>query len=62
VLQYTALGVLIFPVKLLPLPFLQEIGLIILAVSLVLTIWSGIDYFYKFQKVFLVAERVGGSN
>lgn len=56
VMQYTALCVLIFPDNLLPIPFLQEIGLIILAVSLVLTIWSGIDYFYKFQKVFLVGE------
>ena len=53
VLQYTALCVLIFPVGLLPIPYLHELGLIILIVSLILTIWSGFDYFYRFQKVFL---------
>lgn len=53
VMQYTALCVLIFPGNLLPIPFLAEIGLGILVVSLVLTIWSGIDYFYRFQKLFL---------
>ena len=53
VLQYTALCVLIFPATLLPIPYLQELGLIILIVSLILTIWSGFDYFYRFQKVFL---------
>jgi CDP-diacylglycerol--glycerol-3-phosphate 3-phosphatidyltransferase len=59
VLQYTALCVLIFPDNLLPIPFLREIGLVVLAVSLVLTIWSGIDYFYRFRKVFLVADDAG---
>jgi CDP-diacylglycerol--glycerol-3-phosphate 3-phosphatidyltransferase len=54
VMQYTALCVLIFPVDLLPIPFLGELGLGLLYVSMVLTIWSGIDYFYRFQKVFLV--------
>ncbi len=53
VMQYTALCVLIFPANLLPIPFFHEIGLNLLIVSLVLTIWSGFDYFYKFQKVFL---------
>ena len=54
VMQYTALCVLIFPADLLPIPFLHELGLILLIISLVLTIWSGFDYFYKFQKVFLI--------
>jgi CDP-diacylglycerol--glycerol-3-phosphate 3-phosphatidyltransferase len=57
VMQYTALCVLIFPENLLPIPFLPQIGLAILFISLVLTIWSGIDYFYRFQKVFLVSEE-----
>jgi CDP-diacylglycerol--glycerol-3-phosphate 3-phosphatidyltransferase len=52
-MQYTALCVLIFPVGLLPIPYLHELGLIILIVSLILTVWSGFDYFYRFQKVFL---------
>lgn len=59
VLQYTALCVLIFPENLLPLPFLTELGLVLLAFSLVLTIWSGVDYFYRFQKVFLVSAGPG---
>ncbi|MFO7605725.1 MAG: CDP-diacylglycerol--glycerol-3-phosphate 3-phosphatidyltransferase [Desulfurivibrionaceae bacterium] len=53
VMQYTALCVLIFPENLLPIPYLPEIGLGILYISLVLTVWSGIEYFYKFQRVFL---------
>ncbi len=59
VMQYTALCVLIFPDNLLPIPFLGEIGLYILYVSMVLTIWSGIDYFYRFQKVFLGSGAAG---
>ena len=57
VLQYIALCVLIFPAALLPIPFLHKIGLYILYVSLVMTIWSGIDYFYRFQKLFLVGPE-----
>jgi len=53
VLQYTALCVLIFPPTLLPIPFLHQLGQVILLFSMVLTIWSGFDYFYRFQKVFL---------
>ncbi|MBU0674374.1 MAG: CDP-diacylglycerol--glycerol-3-phosphate 3-phosphatidyltransferase [Proteobacteria bacterium] len=53
VMQYTALCVLIFPETLLPIPFLHQIGLVILVFSLILTIWSGFDYFYRFQKLFL---------
>ena len=52
-MQYTALCVLIFPVGFLPIPYLHDLGLIILIVSLILTVWSGFDYFYRFQKVFL---------
>lgn len=58
VLQYTALCVLIFPMGVLPIPFLHQLGLIILYVSAVLTVWSGIDYFYRFQDVFL--QKAGG--
>ena len=52
VFQYTALCVLIFPLGLLPIPFLHKLGLIILYVSAVLTVWSGVEYFYRFQRVF----------
>ena len=53
VLQYTGLCVLIFPLGVLPIPMLHELGLLIVAISAVMTVWSGIDYFYRFQKVFL---------
>lgn len=56
VFQYTALCVLIFPLGLLPIPFLHQLGLAILFVSAVLTIWSGVDYFYRFQRVFLTGS------
>ena len=53
VVQLTALCVLIFPLGVLPLPSLHQLGLILLYGALVLTIWSGIDYFYRFQKIYL---------
>jgi len=57
VMQYIGLCVLIFPDGLLPIPYLPEIGLGILFISLVLTIWSGVDYFYRFQRVFLEPDE-----
>lgn len=56
-LQYIGLGTLIFPLGLLPIPYLHRIGLGVVYVALVLTVWSGIDYFYKLRQVFLVEER-----
>ena len=53
VFQYTALCVLIFPATLLPIPFLHDLGLMILYVSLILTLWSGFDYFVRLQKIYL---------
>lgn len=53
VFQYTALCVLIFPATLLPIPFLHDLGRIILYVSLLLTLWSGFDYFVKLQRLYL---------
>lgn len=51
-LQYIGLGILIFPAALFPLPHLHLIGLIIIYAAMFLTIWSGIDYFYKLRKLF----------
>jgi len=56
-LQYIGLGTLIFPLGLLPIPYLHHIGLAVLYVALVLTVWSGFDYFYKLRQVFLVEEK-----
>ena len=53
VIQYIGLGTLIFPLQLLPLPFLHRLGLVIVYAALVLTIWSGFDYFRKFRNLFL---------
>jgi len=53
IMQYTALCILIFPLGVVPIPFLHELGLGILYVSAVMTVWSGVDYFYRFQKIFL---------
>ncbi len=53
IIQYIGIGTLIFPLDLLPLPFLHRLGLWILYISLVLTIWSGLDYFYKLKQIFL---------
>ena len=53
VFQYTALCILIFPLGFLPLPFLHDLGRIILYVSLLLTLWSGLDYFVRLQKIYL---------
>ncbi len=53
VFQLIALNILVFPPNLLPIPFLHDIGTIVLYIALGLTLWSGIDYFLRFQKVFL---------
>ncbi len=53
VFQYTALCILIFPLGLLPIPNLHDLGLVVLYISLLLTIWSGGDYFFKLHRVYL---------
>jgi len=53
ILQYTALCILIFPAGLLPIPFLHEGGRLVLYLSLVLTLWSGLEYMRRFQKIYL---------
>ncbi len=56
-IQYIGLGTLIFPLGVLPVPFLHQIGLAIVYVALFLTVWSGLDYFYKFRRIFLEEDR-----
>jgi CDP-diacylglycerol---glycerol-3-phosphate 3-phosphatidyltransferase len=51
--QYVGLGVLIFPLGVLPIPYLHHIGLVLVYLALILTLWSGFDYFYKLRRVFL---------
>ena len=57
IIQYIGLGTLIFPLGVLPIPYLHQIGLAILYVALVVTVWSGIDYFYSLRRVFLEDDR-----
>jgi CDP-diacylglycerol--glycerol-3-phosphate 3-phosphatidyltransferase len=57
VFQYTALCILIFPATLLPIPFLHDLGRIILYISLLLTLWSGVDYFVRLQKIYLTPQQ-----
>ena len=53
IIQYLGLGTLIFPLGVLPIPYLHHIGIAIVYVALILTVWSGVDYFYKLRRVFL---------
>ncbi|MEW6594472.1 MAG: CDP-diacylglycerol--glycerol-3-phosphate 3-phosphatidyltransferase [Thermodesulfobacteriota bacterium] len=53
--QYVALCVLIFPLGVVPIPFLHELGQLILYFAAGLTVWSGVGYFYRFQQVYLPA-------
>jgi CDP-diacylglycerol--glycerol-3-phosphate 3-phosphatidyltransferase len=53
IMQYIGLGTLIFPLGIVPIPCLHQIGLGLVYVALVLTVWSGLDYFYKLRGVFL---------
>lgn len=53
IIQYIGIGTLIFPLGLVPIPHLHLIGLGIVYISLFLTIWSGVDYFYKLKQIFL---------
>lgn len=51
-LQYFGLGFLICPVGLFPVPYQLEIGTVLIYGSLVLAIWSAIEYFYKLRTIF----------
>jgi CDP-diacylglycerol--glycerol-3-phosphate 3-phosphatidyltransferase len=53
VLQYVALCVLIFPLGVLPIPFLHELGLVILYVSAFMTVWSGWIILIAFKRCIL---------
>ncbi|MBV5307179.1 MAG: CDP-diacylglycerol--glycerol-3-phosphate 3-phosphatidyltransferase [Desulfobulbaceae bacterium] len=50
--QYFGIGFLVFPLGILPFPYLHEIGQGLLYISLVMAIWSGVDYFYNLRAIF----------
>ncbi len=51
--QYFGIGFLIFPPNVLPIPFQYEIAMILIAISVVLSIWSGVKYIYDLRDVFI---------
>ena len=53
IIQYIGLGTLIFPVGIVPIPHLHTIGLAIVYLAMMLTLWSGFDYFYRLRQIFL---------
>jgi len=53
VVQYVALSVLIFPQGLLALTWLHDLGRLILLAAMVLTVWSGIEYFVRLRQLYL---------
>ncbi len=52
-MQYIGLGALIFPLGVLPIPGLYQIGLFVLYIALILTVWSGLDYLYRLRSLFV---------
>lgn len=55
-LQYFGIGFLIFPLGVLPVPYQYEIGRLLIYGSLVLAIWSAVEYFYKLRSIFMEPE------
>lgn len=51
--QYFGVGFLVFPLNVLPIPYQYEIGMILIYLSLVLSLWSAADYAYKLRSIFL---------
>lgn len=51
--QYFGLGCLIFPVNFLPIPYLYQIGTVLIYIALFLGLWSGAVYAYNLRSVFL---------
>jgi CDP-diacylglycerol--glycerol-3-phosphate 3-phosphatidyltransferase len=59
--QYIGLGTLIFPLGVVPIPHLHQIGMVLVYLALLLTLWSGFDYFYRLRRVFLAEEQTEGA-
>jgi CDP-diacylglycerol---glycerol-3-phosphate 3-phosphatidyltransferase len=51
--QYFGVGFLIFPLNLLPILYQYEIGMILVAISVVLSVWSAVIYTYKLRNIFV---------
>lgn len=55
-LQYFGLGFLIFPLGVLPVPYQHEIGRVLIYFSLVMAVWSAVDYFYRLRRLFFATS------
>lgn len=51
--QYYGVGFLIFPLGLLPIPYQHEFGLLLVYISLILSIWSAVEYIYNLRDIFI---------
>ena len=51
--QYYGVGFLIFPQNLLPILYQYEIGMILIYISVVLSVWSAINYTYRLRDIFV---------
>jgi CDP-diacylglycerol--glycerol-3-phosphate 3-phosphatidyltransferase len=51
--QYYGVGFLIFPLNLLPIPFQYQFGMVLIYISVVLSIWSAVNYTYKLRDIFI---------
>jgi CDP-diacylglycerol--glycerol-3-phosphate 3-phosphatidyltransferase len=55
--QYFGLGLLIFPLNVVPVPYQYEIGAALVYISLFLALWSGTVYWYNVRSVFRETTR-----
>ena len=51
--QYFGIGFLIFPLNLIPIPYQYELGITLVYVSLVLSLWSAAQYVYNLREIFV---------
>ena len=54
--QYYGVGLLIFPLNLLPIPYQYESAMVLIYLSVVMSIWSAVNYTYKLRKIFVEAS------
>ncbi|AGF77251.1 CDP-diacylglycerol--glycerol-3-phosphate 3-phosphatidyltransferase [Desulfocapsa sulfexigens DSM 10523] len=54
--QYYGVGLLLFPLNLLPIPFQYESGMVLLYISVVLSVWSAVNYTYTLRNIFVEAS------
>ena len=51
--QYYGIGLLIFPLNVLPIPYQYECGIVFIVFSVVLSLWSAASYTYKLRDIFV---------